>query len=62
MVHGGGGACVSHLLTTTPSFIKKEKKNVGIKEERDGEEGDDQRWITQWHQLWLDLKYWWLAF
>ncbi|KAF2599439.1 hypothetical protein F2Q68_00010891 [Brassica cretica] len=41
MVHGGGGACVSHLLTTTHSFIKKEKKNVGIKEERDGEEGNE---------------------
>ena len=56
MVHGGGGACVSHLQTTTHSFIKREKKNMGIKEKRDGEESDDQRWITQWHQLWLDLK------
>ncbi|WZZ32242.1 hypothetical protein YC2023_015643 [Brassica napus] len=56
MVHGGGGACVSHFQTTTHSFIKREKKNMGIKEKRDGEESDDQRWITQWHQLWLDLK------
>ena len=41
MVHGGGGACVSHLQTTTHSFIKREKKNTGIKEERDGDESDD---------------------